>query len=122
MKHVEAGSRVLAAVAYAVTLLWIVLVASDLRRDSFLRHHGWQAASWDMVRWLLIVLLLAVRRLGQPTLDVLWLQVMAALALVFAGLSLLFAVRALLGDRFVIPMVGRLTQRFAAEPGAIRPA
>lgn len=76
------------------------------------RNPAWEdlrraAASRGPVRGMLIALALIAYHQVQRTLDYSWLQAVAALVPLFAWLSLLFVVRAPLGQRFVTPIVGR---------------
>jgi uncharacterized membrane protein len=111
MSTAGSESRLLAALGYPLWIVALVVVATDLKKDSFLRHHGWQALFWGIawfVVWVGLSLLSFLPFLGLlfsflagPVLFLVWLVA-----------SVLYAVRAYRGERFEVPVVAGLARRY----------
>lgn len=108
-------NRLLAALGYPIWIVALVVVVTDLKKDPFLRYHGWQALFWGLAWFVLWVglsvvglVLSAVPFLGALvsflTGVVLWLA--------WLVLSVLFAVRAYQGERFEVPVVANWARRY----------
>ncbi len=88
-----------------------MVVVSDLKKDPFMRYHGWQTLFWGIawfVIWVGLPLLSFIPFLGLlfgflagPVLFLVWLVA-----------SVLYAVRAHRGERFEIPVVTGFARRY----------
>jgi uncharacterized membrane protein len=63
----DQSNRLLAALGYPIWLVALVIVVSDLKKDPFMRHHGWTALFWGIawfVLWIVATILSGVPFLG----------------------------------------------------------
>ena len=47
------SDRVLAALAYPIWIVALIIVLTDMKKDPFMRHHGWLALFWA-IAWVVI--------------------------------------------------------------------
>jgi uncharacterized membrane protein len=47
------SDRVLAALAYPIWIVALIIVLTDMKKDPFMRHHGWLALFWA-ISWVVI--------------------------------------------------------------------
>lgn len=111
---VGSENRLLAALGYPVWVVALVVVVTDLRKDPFLRYHGWQALfgiAW-FVLWVGLTVAGAVLSFV-PFVGFLFSFLTGTLMfLAWAILSVVYAVRAYQGQRFEIPVVAGLCRRY----------
>jgi uncharacterized membrane protein len=108
-------NRLLAALGYPIWIVALVVIATDLKKDPFLRYHGWQALFWGIGWFALWVALTVVGFFVSfvPLLGALFGFVTGvALWLAWLVLSVLFAVRAYQGERFEVPVVANWARRY----------
>ncbi|MDR7603045.1 MAG: hypothetical protein QN172_11430, partial [Armatimonadota bacterium] len=48
-------SRLLAALGYPIWIIALVVVLTEMKKDPFLRYHGWQALFWGIAWFVLWV-------------------------------------------------------------------
>jgi uncharacterized membrane protein len=113
----DAGSsenRLLAALGYPLWIPALIVVLTDMKKDPYMRYHGWQALFWGLawlVVWVAVSFLTSV--LWFVFLPLIFLFPLVSLA-VF-GVSIWFAVRAHNGERFEIPVVTNLARKYMME-------
>jgi len=108
-------NRLLAALSYPIWIVALVVVLTDLKRDPFLRYHGWQALFWGIAWFVLWVGLSVVGTVLSfvPFLGVLFSFLAGTLLfLAWVVLSVLYAVRAYQGQRFEIPVVTNAARKY----------
>jgi len=99
----DSSNRLLAALAYPIWIIAIIIVLTDMKKDPFMRHHGWTALFWG-VGWLIIYVALILL----PFLWVLaWL-----LRLAWLILSIYYAVQAYNGKDVTIPIVSDWAKKY----------
>src|SRR3972149_6081033 len=49
----DSTNRLLAALAYPIWIIALIIVVTDMKKDPFMRNHGWTAVFWA-VAWLII--------------------------------------------------------------------
>ncbi len=111
-------NRLLAALSYPIWIVALAVVLTDIKKDPFMRYHGWQALFWGLawfVLWVGLTVLAAVPFFG------LVFGVLAGpvLALAWLVLSVWYAVRAYQGQRFEIPVVTDLARRYMVGEGGL---
>jgi uncharacterized membrane protein len=47
------ADRILAALAYPIWIIALIIVLTDMKKDPFMRHHGWTALFWA-IAWVII--------------------------------------------------------------------
>jgi uncharacterized membrane protein len=105
----------LAALGYPVWIVALVVVVTDLKKDPFMRYHGWQALFWGIAWFVLWAGLSVVGAVLSfvPLLGFLFSFLTGTLMfLAWVVLSVVYAVRAYQGQRFEIPVVAGLARRF----------
>ena len=110
----DQSNRVLAALAYPVWLIIaLVIVLTDLKKDPFLRHHGWTALFWSLA-WAVIFSIVMyighIPLLGWIFLIVAW----PAGCVAWFLLSLYYAWKAFSGKTVSIPVVSEWARKYAA--------
>ncbi|MDR7481472.1 MAG: DUF4870 domain-containing protein [Armatimonadota bacterium] len=108
----DQSNRLLAALAYPIWLVALVIVVSDLKRDPFMRHHGWTALFWGigwLALWVAATILSGIPFLGFLvgilTFPILWLA--------WLILSVYYAVQTYEGKSFTIPLVSDWAKKYA---------
>jgi uncharacterized membrane protein len=99
----EQSNRVLAALAYPIWIIAIVIVLTDMKKDPFMRHHGWTALFWG-VAWLIIYVAFAF-------IPFLW-TVGWLLRIGWLILSIYYAVQAYNGKEVAIPIVSDWAKKY----------
>jgi uncharacterized membrane protein len=106
-------NRLLAALAYPIWIIALVVILTDMKKDPFMKHHGWTALFWG-IAWLVIYIALMI--LGNiPFLG--WLLVIVTGPLLWIAwliLSILYAVQAYNGKLVSIPVVSEFAKKYAA--------
>lgn len=104
------SNRILAALAYPIWIIALIIVVTDLKKDPFMRLHGWQglfwAIAWVVVHfaWIIVASL--------PLLH--WLFVFYPLLWpAFLGLSIYYAIQTYNAKPFSIPFVSEWTQKYS---------
>lgn len=108
-----AGSenRLLAALGYPIWIVALVLVVTDLKKDPFMRYHGYQALFWG-IAWFVVWVGLSVLSFI-PFLGLLFgFLAGPVLFLVWVVASVVYAVRAYRGEQFEIPVVTGLARKY----------
>lgn len=109
----DSSNRLLAALAYPIWIIALVMILTDMKKDAFLRRHGWTALFWG-VGWAVLYLALAIVT-SIPFLG--WLGALLAgplLGLAWLVLSLYCAFQAYNGRDFTIPVVSNWAQKYVA--------
>ncbi|MDQ7858052.1 MAG: DUF4870 domain-containing protein [Armatimonadota bacterium] len=108
------SNKLLAALAYPIWIIALVIVVTDMKKDAFMRHHGWTALFWG-IAWVAIYVILTI--LGNiPILG--WLLVIVGgpiLWLAWLILSIYYALQAYNGKEVSIPLVSDWAKRYAAS-------
>ena len=104
------SNRLLAALAYPIWIIALIIVVTDLKKDPFMRHHGWQALFW-VIAWVVVhVGWIVVASL--PLLH--WLFLFYPLLWpAFIVLSLYYAIQTYNARMFSIPFVSEWAQKYA---------
>jgi len=96
-------NRLLAALSYPIWIIALVIIFTDMKKDAFMRHHGWTALFWG-IGWLIIYVALAI-------VPFLW-ALTLPLRLVWLVLSIYFAVQAYNGKEVTIPIVSDWAKKY----------
>lgn len=99
----DSTKRVLAALAYPIWIIALVIVLTDMKKDPFMRHHGWTALFWG-IAWLVIYVAMMI-------LPFLWV-VGWLLWLGWLILSIYWAVQAYNGKEVAIPVVSDFAKKY----------
>lgn len=109
----DSSNRLLAALSYPIWIIALIIVLTDMKKDAFMRHHGWTALFWG-IAWLILYVILMI--LGNiPFLG--WLLVLVTgplLWLAWLILSVYYAVQAYNGKTVTIPLVSDWARKYAA--------
>ena len=104
------SDRVLAALAYPIWIIALIIVLTDLKKNPFMRHHGWLALFWAIswvaihIGWVIVASL--------PLLH--WLFLFYPLLWpAFVILSIYYAIQAYNAKPFTIPFVSDWAQKYA---------
>lgn len=104
----DRSKRLLAALAYPIWVIALIILLTDLKKDPFMRHHGWHALYWA-VAWMCIYVLWNV---GASLRHMHWLfLVYPALWSIFIVLSLYYAIQVYNARDVSIPIVSRLARK-----------
>ena len=107
------SNRLLAALGYPIWIIALVIILTDMKKDSFMRHHGWTALFWG-IAWVILYVVLTILA-NIPFFG--WLLVIVAgpiLWLVWVILSIYYAVQAYNGKTVSIPLVSDWAKKYAA--------
>lgn len=111
-------NRLLAALGYPIGFVALVVLLTDLKRHAFLRYHAVQALAFIVAGTVVMAgwsILMGVLATMMPfLLPLVFLS--PILVLGWIVLTFLYAYRAYQGERFAIPIVGRLAARYAGGP------
>ncbi|MDR7522968.1 MAG: DUF4870 domain-containing protein [Armatimonadota bacterium] len=109
----EQSNKLLAALAYPIWIIALIIVLTDMKKEAFMRHHGWTALFWG-IAWVIIYVGLMI--LGNiPFLG--WLLVIVTgpiLWIAWLILSIYWAVQAYNGKEVSIPVVSDWARKYAA--------
>ncbi len=99
-------ARVLTAVAYLVWPVSLILVLTGLRRDRFIRYHGYQSLFLGIVCFVVYLVVGSFVRII-PVFGEIILRIMVLGWIVFI---VLLAIRALQGEYFKVPLIYDLAE------------
>jgi uncharacterized membrane protein len=108
----DQSNRLLAALAYPIWIIALIIVLTDMKKDPYMRTHGWTALFWAvawLIIWVALQILVRIPFLG-------WLLFLTGgflLWLVWLVLSIYYAVQAYNGRTFTIPVVSDWARRYA---------
>lgn len=109
----EQSNRLLGALAYPIWIIALIIILTDMKKDSFMKHHGWTGLFWG-IAWLIIYVALFI--LGNiPFLG--WILAIVTGPLLWIAwliLSIYYAVQAYNGKEFAIPLVSDWAKKYAA--------
>ena len=109
----DSSNRLLAALAYPIWIIALIIVVTDMKKDSFMRHHGWTALFWGLA-WLIIYVILKIL-IVIPFLG--WLIFLISAPILWLAwliLSIYYALQAYNGKEFTIPVVSDWAKKYAA--------
>jgi uncharacterized membrane protein len=98
-------NRLLAALAYPIGIIALVIIFTDMKKDAFLRHHGWTALFWGL-GWIVIFFAVSI-------LPFLW-MLEWILRLGWFALSIYYAIQAYNGKEVNIPVVSDFAKKYIA--------
>jgi uncharacterized membrane protein len=105
----DTSKRLLAALAYPIWVIALIILLTDLKKDPFMRHHGWLALFWA-IAWLVIY---TVWNIGASLPHLHWLfLVYPVLWPAFIVLSLYYAIQAYNAREVSIPIVSGFTRKY----------
>ncbi len=105
-------NRLLAAFGYPIWIIALIIVITDIKKDPFMRNHGWTALFWGiawLIIWTTMQILVHIPLLG-------WLIVLLTapiFGLVWLVFSIYYAVQTYNGKTFSIPIVSEWAKRYA---------
>lgn len=103
-------NRLLAALAYPVWVIALVILLTDLKKDPFMRHHGWLALAWA-VAWVVIYVAMGIVAF-LPFLH--WVALFFPLLFpAFFVLSIYYAVQTYTEKPFTIPIVSDWVKKYS---------
>ena len=108
----DQGNRLLAALAYPIWIIGLIIVLTDMKKDPFMRLHGWTALFWA-IAWVIIYVALAILA-NVPFLG--WLAALVfgpILWLAWLVLSVYYAYQTHQGKSFTIPVVSDWAKKYA---------
>src|SRR3990172_5461502 len=96
-------NRLLAALSYPIWIIALVIIFTDMKKDTFMRHHGWTALVWG-IAWLVIYV--ALEFLPFP-------YGLGRLAgLVWVVLLIYYPIQAYNGKEVSIPIVSDMAKKY----------
>jgi len=102
----EQGNRLLAALAYPIWIIGLIIVLTDMKKDPFMRLHGWTSLFWG-IAWVILYIIIGVIA---PFTG--WFLVSIA-RLAYLVLSIYYAVQTYQGKSFTIPVVSDWAKKYA---------
>lgn len=102
----EQGNRLLAALAYPIWIIGLIIVLTDMKKDPFMRLHGWTSLFWG-IAWVILYIVIAVIA---PFTG--WF-LMSVGRLAYLALSIYYAVQTYQGKSFTIPVVSDWAKKYA---------
>jgi uncharacterized membrane protein len=109
----DQSNRLLAALGYPIWIIALIIVLTDMKKDPFMRNHGWTALFWG-IAWLIIRVALGIL-VSIPFLGWLLFILSAPIFwLVWLALSIYYAAQAYNGKTFTIPVVSDWAKKYAA--------
>jgi uncharacterized membrane protein len=107
----DQSKRLLAALAYPIWVIALIIVVTDIKKDPFMRHHGWLALFW-VIAWVLVSAAWGIVA-SLPLLH--WLFLLYPLLWpAFVVLSIYYAVQTYNAKEFSIPIVSDWARRYSA--------
>ncbi len=104
------SDRILAALAYPIWIIALIIVLTDIKRDPFMRHHGWLALFWA-IAWVIIIFGWGIVA-SLPLLH--WLFLLYPLLWpAFIISSIYYAIQTYNAKSFTIPLVSDWAQRYS---------
>ncbi len=105
-------NRLLAALAYPVPfVIAMIIVVTDIKKDPFMRHHGWTALFWSVAClciWFAVVILGNVPFLGW----IFFILIGPLVWLAWLILSIYYAIQAYNGKHLTIPVVSDFASKY----------
>jgi uncharacterized membrane protein len=108
----DQSNRLLAALAYPIWIIALIIILTDMKKDPYLKRHGWTGLFWTIawiVIWFALMILANIPILGAifvfitgPLLWIVWLV-----------LSIYYAMQAYNGKEFTIPFVSEYAKKYA---------
>ncbi len=103
-------NRLLAALAYPIWVIALVILLTDLKKDPFMRHHASLALAWFIAWGVIYVAMVVVAFL--PFLH--WVALFFPLLFpAFFVLSIYYAVQTYTGKPFTIPIVSDWAKKYS---------
>src|SRR5713226_8786659 len=97
-------NRLLAALSYPIWIIALVIVFTDMKKDAFMRHHGWTALFWGIAWFIIIYGVLGF--IAFPY------GLNRLVRLVWLALSIYYAVQAYNGKEVSIPLVSDFAKKY----------
>ncbi len=107
----EQSNKLLAALAYPIWIIALIIVLTDMKNDPFMRRHGWTALFWGiawLVIWVAVMILSAIPFLG-------FLVAILSFPIIWLAwfiLSIYYALQTYNGREFTIPVVSDYAKRY----------
>lgn len=108
----DQSNRLLAALAYPIWIIALVIILTDMKKDAFMKRHGWTALFWG-IAWAVIYVALAILA-NIPVLG--WIGAIVLGPFIWLAwfiLSLYYAYQAYNGKEFSIPIVSDFAKKYA---------
>jgi len=103
--------RLLAALAYPIWIVAVLIVLTDQKNDAFMRRHGWQALFWA-IGWLILFSAWGIVA-ALPLLH--WLFLLYPLLWpAYIISSIYYAVQTYTGRAFTVPIVSDWARKYTA--------
>jgi uncharacterized membrane protein len=104
-------NKLLAALSYPIWIIALIVILTDMKKDPFMKHHGWTALFWGLA-WFVIYLALMI--LGNiPFLGwILFIVTGPLLWIVWLALSIYYALQAYNGKHVTIPVVSDFANKY----------
>ena len=96
-------NRLLAALSYPIWFIALVIIFTDMKKDAFMRHHGWTALVWG-IAWFVIYVALEFLPFGYG--------LSRLVRLVWLLASIYYAVQAYNGKEVSIPIVSDFAKKY----------
>ena len=107
----DQSKRLLAALGYPIWIVAVIILVTDLKRDPFMRHHGWLALFWT-IAWIVLYVIWGIVAI-LPLLH--WLFLFYPfLWPAFIVLSVYYAIQTYNAKEFSIPVVSDWARRYSA--------
>jgi uncharacterized membrane protein len=105
--------KLLAALSYPIWIIALIVILTDMKKDPFMKHHGWTALFWGLA-WFIVWVALSI--LGNiPMLGwLLFLVTGPLLWIVWLALSIYYAIQAYNGKEVTIPVVSDFAKKYAS--------
>ena len=112
------ANPVLAALGYPIWIIALVIVLTDMKRDAYMRFHGWNALFWAIGYVVVMVAMGIVSAvLGSvPGLGALIGVIFSVVPLLFLVFSIVFAVKAYNRKDVVIPVITDMARKQSDKP------
>ncbi len=109
-----AGNELLAALCYPIWIVAVIVLATDMKKDAYMRTHAWQGVFWA-IAWAVVWAGIVV--LGQIPIVGMLVGLAGALAsLGWLVLSILYAVKAYNRQEVVIPIITEMAAKQYTKP------
>ena len=108
-------NRVLAALAYPMGIVAVVILATDMKNQPFMRFHAWQGLFYNvawLVAWVSLTIVAQLPVAGWMV--ALFLTI--PLQIAWLGLSLYYAFAAFQGREFAVPGINTYARQYAGQP------
>lgn len=120
MTTTSSAERLLAALGYPIWIVALIVVLTEMKKDPYMRYHGWQALFWGIgwfVLWVGLAVLGIVLSFVPIVGSVISFLASTVVALAWMVLSVLYAVRAYQGQRFEIPLIVEWARKYMGTGG-----